>query len=81
MWVAIPWLVSYSVSGICSFEKIIYSIIFITGADNFRDVAWLGDCDEGCFLFAEKLGWKVRRGNIYLHSPSVFISLHIDSIV
>ncbi|XP_046437101.1 NAD-dependent protein deacetylase sirtuin-2-like isoform X2 [Daphnia pulex] len=28
------------------------------GADNFRDVAWLGDCDEGCFLFAEKLGWK-----------------------
>lgn len=29
------------------------------GADNFRDVAWLGDCDEGCYLFAEKLGWKV----------------------
>ncbi|KAK4019189.1 NAD-dependent protein deacetylase sirtuin-2 [Daphnia magna] len=28
------------------------------GADNFRDVAWLGDCDEGCYLFAEKLGWK-----------------------
>ncbi len=29
-------------------------------ADNFRDVAWLGDCDEGCLLMAGKLGWKVR---------------------
>lgn len=26
---------------------------------NTRDVAWLGDCDEGCQLFAEKLGWGV----------------------
>ncbi|XP_072385939.1 NAD-dependent protein deacetylase Sirt2-like isoform X1 [Diabrotica undecimpunctata] len=25
--------------------------------DNTRDVCWLGDCDEGCLLFAEKLGW------------------------
>ncbi|XP_030759792.1 NAD-dependent protein deacetylase sirtuin-2-like isoform X2 [Sitophilus oryzae] len=24
---------------------------------NTRDVAWLGDCDEGCLLLAEKLGW------------------------
>lgn len=27
--------------------------------DNTRDVAWLGDCDEGCKLLAEKLGWGV----------------------
>ncbi|KAF7280936.1 sirtuin 2 [Rhynchophorus ferrugineus] len=24
---------------------------------NTRDVAWLGDCDEGCQVFADKLGW------------------------
>ena len=27
--------------------------------DNTRDVAWLGDCDEGCQLLADKLGWGV----------------------
>ncbi|XP_075223423.1 sirtuin 2 [Lycorma delicatula] len=26
-------------------------------SDNVRDVAWLGDCDDGCRLLAEKLGW------------------------
>lgn len=26
-----------------------------------RDIAWLGDCDEGCQLLADKLGWGVRR--------------------
>lgn len=26
---------------------------------NTRDVAWLGDCDDGCQLLAEKLGWGV----------------------
>ncbi len=31
------------------------------GADNFRDVAWLGTCDDGCRLLAEKLGWKVSK--------------------
>lgn len=25
--------------------------------DNTRDVAWLGDCDDGCQLLADKLGW------------------------
>ncbi|XP_023726162.1 NAD-dependent protein deacetylase sirtuin-2 isoform X3 [Cryptotermes secundus] len=25
--------------------------------DNFRDVAWLGSCDEGCQMLADKLGW------------------------
>ncbi|XP_018324325.1 NAD-dependent protein deacetylase sirtuin-2 isoform X2 [Agrilus planipennis] len=25
--------------------------------DNSRDIAWLGDCDEGCILLAEKLGF------------------------
>jgi NAD+-dependent protein deacetylase sirtuin 2 len=29
-------------------------------AGNFRDVAWLGNCDKGCLLMARKLGWKVR---------------------
>uniref|UniRef100_A0A803TNI9 NAD-dependent protein deacetylase sirtuin-2 n=1 Tax=Anolis carolinensis TaxID=28377 RepID=A0A803TNI9_ANOCA len=24
----------------------------------YRDVAWLGDCDEGCYALAEFLGWK-----------------------
>ncbi|XP_061453629.1 NAD-dependent protein deacetylase sirtuin-2 [Rhineura floridana] len=24
----------------------------------YRDVAWLGDCDEGCLALAERLGWK-----------------------
>ncbi|XP_066249787.1 NAD-dependent protein deacetylase sirtuin-2 [Euwallacea similis] len=24
---------------------------------NTRDVAWLGDCDDGCLALAEKLGW------------------------
>jgi len=27
--------------------------------DNFRDVAWLGDCDDGCQVLADKLGWGV----------------------
>jgi NAD-dependent deacetylase sirtuin 2 len=25
--------------------------------NNFRDVAWLGDCDDGCQVLADKLGW------------------------
>lgn len=25
-----------------------------------RDVAWLGDCDQGCLALADLLGWKVR---------------------
>ena len=24
---------------------------------NYRDVAWLGDCDQGCREMAEGLGW------------------------
>lgn len=28
---------------------------------NTRDVAWLGDCDEGCQLLADKLGWGVKK--------------------
>ena len=35
-------------------------------ADNFRDVAWLGNCDKGCLLMAQKLGWKVRIYLFYL---------------
>ncbi|XP_067013051.1 NAD-dependent protein deacetylase sirtuin-2 [Anabrus simplex] len=26
-------------------------------AENTRDVAWLGDCDDGCRLLASELGW------------------------
>lgn len=29
------------------------------GKDNTRDVAWLGDCDDGCLLLADKLKWGV----------------------
>lgn len=29
------------------------------GSEMYRDVAWIGDCDEGCMLLAEKLGWGV----------------------
>lgn len=29
------------------------------GADNSRDVAWLGECDEACLQLADKLGWAV----------------------
>uniref|UniRef100_A0A8D2KGF8 NAD-dependent protein deacetylase sirtuin-2 n=1 Tax=Urocitellus parryii TaxID=9999 RepID=A0A8D2KGF8_UROPR len=25
----------------------------------YRDVAWLGDCDQGCLALADLLGWKV----------------------
>lgn len=24
----------------------------------YRDVAWLGDCDQGCLALADLLGWK-----------------------
>lgn len=27
--------------------------------NNSRDVFWLGDCDNGCLLLAEKLGFEV----------------------
>lgn len=43
----------------------IFSLLGVTGGmdfdgpDNTRDVAWLGDCDEGCRLLAEKLGFGV----------------------
>lgn len=30
-------------------------------ADSGRDVAWLGNCDDGCQLLAEKLGWGVSN--------------------
>lgn len=26
-----------------------------------RDVAWIGDCDSGCELLADKLGWGVSN--------------------
>lgn len=30
------------------------------GPDNYRDIAWLGDCDEGVQLIADQLGIGVR---------------------
>lgn len=37
-------------------------LIFDPGDTNTgRDVAWLGDCDAGCQLLADKLGWGVSR--------------------
>lgn len=32
--------------------------------ESFRDVAWLGDCDDGCLELADRLGWGVSRFNI-----------------
>ncbi|XP_022902594.1 NAD-dependent protein deacetylase sirtuin-2 [Onthophagus taurus] len=32
---------------------------------NTRDVCWLGDCDDGCLLLAEKLGWKEELLALY----------------
>lgn len=31
--------------------------------DNTRDVLWIGDCDEGCQMLADKLGWGVSTEN------------------
>lgn len=28
---------------------------------NTKDVMWLGNCDEGCQLLADKLGWGVSQ--------------------
>uniref|UniRef100_A0A8D0C278 NAD-dependent protein deacetylase n=1 Tax=Salvator merianae TaxID=96440 RepID=A0A8D0C278_SALMN len=42
----------------------------------YRDVAWLGDCDEGCMALAELLGWKkeledlVRKGHAAVDAMS-----------
>lgn len=43
----------------------IFALLGVTGGMDFdspansRDVAWLGDCDEGCRLLAAKLEWGV----------------------
>lgn len=31
---------------------------------NTKDVMWLGNCDEGCQLLADKLGWGVSQFNV-----------------
>ncbi|XP_070942764.1 NAD-dependent protein deacetylase sirtuin-2 isoform X1 [Macaca nemestrina] len=42
----------------------------------YRDVAWLGDCDQGCLALAELLGWKkeledlVRREHASIDAQS-----------
>lgn len=33
--------------------------MFDTHSNGARDVAWLGECDIGCQLLADKLGWGV----------------------
>lgn len=42
----------------------------VKSAHGGRDVAWLGDCDTGCQLLADKLGWGV---NIFI--PIVYFTL------
>lgn len=32
-----------------------------------RDVAWLGDCDNGSQLLADKLGWGVSIYKIFIY--------------
>ncbi|XP_003698490.1 NAD-dependent protein deacetylase Sirt2 [Apis florea] len=34
-----------------------HGLMFDTHSNDGRDVAWLGDCDTGCQLLADKLGW------------------------
>lgn len=42
----------------------------------YRDVAWLGDCDQGCLALADLLGWKkeledlVRREHANIDAQS-----------
>jgi len=36
----------------------------LDSTNNYRDVAWLGDCDEGCKALAEALGWKEDLENL-----------------
>lgn len=36
-----------------------HGLMFDTHSHHGRDVAWLGDCDTGCQLLADKLGWGV----------------------
>ncbi|XP_060536684.1 NAD-dependent protein deacetylase sirtuin-2 [Cylas formicarius] len=31
---------------------------------NTRDVAWIGECDDGCQLLADKLGWGAELGEL-----------------
>lgn len=40
-----------------------------------RDVAWLGDCDTGCLLLANKLGWGVKLTYFYSYH-SYFLRFH-----
>lgn len=37
--------------------------------DNYRDVAFLGDCDDGCDRLAELLGMKDELQKLYTQSP------------
>lgn len=37
---------------------------FSKTAKQKRDVCWLGDCDDGCLLLAEKLGWGEELNKI-----------------
>lgn len=55
--------------------------------DNFRDVAWLGDCDEGCQMLSDKLGWGVSSCEIvyirfvmYCHTLS-FLNLSVQLLI
>lgn len=40
-----------------------------------RDVAWLGDCDQGCLALADLLGWKVKS----LGHPSLSRAQSLDA--
>jgi hypothetical protein len=39
---------------------------------NSRDVAWLGDCDDGCVAIADLLGWGVSRSEITSYLITIF---------
>lgn len=41
-----------------------------------RDVAWLGDCDQGCLALADLLGWKVRSWATSAHPEPRPMGIH-----
>lgn len=50
-------------------------LIFDTkNAQGGRDIAWLGDCNTGCQLLADKLGWGVKF-LYYIHILIVYFLL------
>ena len=46
---------------------------------NYRDVAWIGDCDAGCRALAEALGWEADLQQLIAKKISVGVEGSSDS--